>query len=257
MQSLSPNSSSLEFIASVPSSTTEPCLKTPTEHLIRNKNTSYGFPYIYSAQYASNLQEVNTVLRDFPNSFDSSVVSGVSRIGVLYSSLPIHSFNYESGSNYAIMLKTRQVGQNWYSLEIDKINSFVENIMDWWYDHQWRKLIGNMKYIIEEDSILIMHLYVHNTIDNKFIPRKTNYYLNHAINQEETNELMSSFIEYMKTLAKKEGKNKIILEEFCLYGELFEKYFAKEGFILKKMDYGMTEEMTQAELLLHDDYCVK
>lgn len=235
MQALSPHSSSPELIASVPSSTTEPCLKTPNEPLIRNKNTSYGFPYIYSAQYASNLQEVNTVLRDFP----------------------IHSFNYESGSNYAIMLKTRQVGQNWYSLEIDKINSFVENIMDWWYDHHWIKMIGNMKYIIEEDSILIMHLYIHNTIDNKFIPRKTNYYLNHAINQEETNELMSSLIEYMKTLAKKEGKHKIILEEFCLYGELFEKYFEKEGFILKKMDYGMTEEMTQAELLLHDDYCVK
>lgn len=227
MQALLPHSSSPELIASVPSSTTEP--------LIRNKNTSYGFPYMYSTQYASNLQEVNTFLRDFP----------------------IHSFNYESGSNYAIMLKTRQVGQNWYSLEIDKINSFVENIMDWWYDHHWIKMIGNMKYIIEEDSILIMHLYIHNTIDNKFIPRKTNYYLNHAVNQEETNELMSSFIEYMKTLAKKEGKNKIILEEFCLYGELFEKYFEKEGFILKKMDDGMTEEMTQAELYLDEDYCVK
>ena len=227
MQTLSPHSSSPELIASVPSSTTEP--------LIRNKNTSYGFPYIYSAQYASNLQEVNTVLRDFP----------------------IHSFNYESGSNYAIMLKTRQVGQNWYSLEIDKINSFVENIMDWWYDFHWIKMIGNMKYIIEEDSIQIIYLNIHNTIDNKFIPRKNNYYLNHAINQEETNELMSSLIEYMKSLAKKEGKKKIILEEFCLYGELFEKYFEKEGFILKKMDDGMTEEMTQAELYLDEDYCVK
>lgn len=73
---------------------------------------------------------------------------------------------------------------------------------------------------------------------------------------------MISFIKYMKTLAKKERKNKIILlDYFCIYGELFEKYYSKEGFIMKKtevkMNDGTTGEIIQAELYFDEEYCVK
>lgn len=109
-----------------------------------------------------------------------------------------------------------------------------------------------------DDEIIIERIYIHNTIDNNFgnIKRlyrlKFSLNLKNAINQEESTELMSSFIYYIKSMAQKEGKKRVLLD--CTNNfRFFDKYFEKEGFVLKPE----TIRTRIAEWIVEEEFCIK
>lgn len=177
--------------------------------------------------YVANLKDINKILRNNPVTF-----------------LPHKKRNiYEYRCfDYYPMLNGFS-----YKITIRKTNSFMDDVKDYWYNILPNINIGTMEYLVFDDEIIIDRIYIHNTIDNDFgkPPYKLldyyrqKHYLRNAINQEETDELMNSFIDYIKSIAIKEKKKKVIFNHKEKM-HLFHKYFVKEGFVLQTDTEGVT-----------------
>ena len=100
----------------------------------------------------------------------------------------------------------------------------TKSLFDYWFNdfhYCHRNFIGSFDYTIHDQYIKIDHLYINNG-ENK------NLYDN-PLNQYESDDLIKSLINFIKIIAKKENKNKIIIDVHENL-RLYEKYYYYNGF---------------------------
>ena len=104
----------------------------------------------------------------------------------------------------------------------------TKSLFDYWYnsfDYCSKNFIGSLDYTIYDSYIKINYLYI-NDGEHK------NLY-NNLLDEYEVDDLLKCLINFIKTLAKKENKNKIILDVHRNL-RLYQKYYYIEGFEVTK-----------------------
>ena len=110
--------------------------------------------------------------------------------------------------------------QGMHSIRIWKTKS----LFDYWFDdfhHSGRNFIGSLDYIIHEYHIKIVYLSVNNG-------RHINLY-NRLLDEYEVEEIIESLIHFVKIIATKENKTKILLDVHENL-QLYDNYYFYEGF---------------------------
>lgn len=145
--------------------------------------------------------------------------------------------NYEAtlsnhtNNNFFTKIYSDKIAIKHYNYE--KINSIriwkTKSLFNYlFYKLSGGKFIGGIDYIINNDNIKIDYLFINDNeyknICNKNIP-------NDILDESEAFEIKKSLINYIKFLAKKENKNKIIIDVHQNL-RLYEKYYNNEGFII-------------------------
>jgi hypothetical protein len=100
----------------------------------------------------------------------------------------------------------------------------TKSLFDYWYNdfhHCNKNFIGSLDYTIYDTYIKIDHLYINDGEDK-------NLY-NNILYKYQVEYLLRCLINFVKTIAKKENKNKIILEVHRNL-RLYHKYYYYEGF---------------------------
>ena len=99
----------------------------------------------------------------------------------------------------------------------------TKSLFDYWYDdfHYCSKnFIGGLDYIVHDTFIKIIHLNINDG--------EVKIY-NHCLNEYDAEELMNSLIAFVKLVAKKENKKKIIIDVHQNL-RIFMKYYWHQGF---------------------------
>lgn len=98
------------------------------------------------------------------------------------------------------------------------------SLFDYWYnDFQYmaKNFIGALDYTIQEDYIKIDYININDE------EKKHMFHLN--LDENEAQDLIKAFIQFLKIIAKKEKKNKIVLDVHSNC-RIFYKYYYNEGF---------------------------
>jgi hypothetical protein len=97
------------------------------------------------------------------------------------------------------------------------------SLFDWWYqtyDKCGRNFVGTMDYTIHDTFIKINYLNINNG--------ETNLYDN-PLDEDDSEDLIKEFINFLKLVANEENKKKIILDVHENL-RLYEKYYYNVGF---------------------------
>jgi hypothetical protein len=132
-----------------------------------------------------------------------------------------YNYNCPSFYNDRIAITTNYKNKN--SIRIWKTFS----ILDIWYSKFVEKnIIGALDYSIHDTFIKIDYLFIN---DEEKLYMNYNFFLN----EDDAEKLVHSFILYIKDIAKKENKNKIIID---VHNNLryYNKYYKDEGFCITK-----------------------
>ena len=100
----------------------------------------------------------------------------------------------------------------------------TKSLFDYWFDdfhYCHRNFIGSCDYTIHDTYIKIDYLYINDG--------KNNNLYDNPLNEYESEELIKSLINFIKTIAIKENKNKIIIDVHENL-RLYEKYYYYNGF---------------------------
>ena len=115
---------------------------------------------------------------------------------------------------------TYKQGQGMHSIRIWKTKS----LFDYWFNdfhHSGRNFIASLDYIIHDQHIKIEYLSVNNG-------KHINLY-NQILDTNEIDDILESLIKFVKNVATKENKTKIILDVHENL-QLYNKYYYYEGF---------------------------
>jgi hypothetical protein len=99
-----------------------------------------------------------------------------------------------------------------------------KSLFDYWFDdfhHSGRNFIASLDYIIHEQHIKIVYLSVNNG-------KHVNLY-NKILDENEVDDVLEYLIKFVKIVARKENKTKIILDVHANL-QLYNKYYYYEGF---------------------------
>ena len=100
----------------------------------------------------------------------------------------------------------------------------TKSLFDYWFDdfkHCGKNFIGALDYTIHDTYIKIDYLCINNSeIKNMY---------NNPLDQYESEDLITSLINFIKIIAKKENKDKIIIDVHENL-RLYEKYYYYNGF---------------------------
>ena len=100
----------------------------------------------------------------------------------------------------------------------------TKSLFDYWFDdfkHCGKNFIGALDYTIHDAYIKIDYLCINNSeIKNMY---------NNPLDQYESEDLITSLINFIKIIAKKENKDKIIIDVHESL-RLYEKYYYYNGF---------------------------
>ena len=119
-----------------------------------------------------------------------------------------------------IAIQHKQGKKGMHTIRIWKTKS----LFDYWFDdfhHSGRNFIASLDYIIYEQHIKIVYLSVNNG-------KLVNLY-NRILDTNEIDDIMESLINFVKIVATKENKTKIILDVHENL-QLYNKYYYYEGF---------------------------
>jgi hypothetical protein len=117
----------------------------------------------------------------------------------------------------------------------------TNSLFDYWFDEfSTNKFIGAIDYTINNDHIKIEYLNVNDYDSNMNSNKLTDY---------EAIELTNSLINFMKILAGKENKNKIIIDVHSNL-HLYEKYYKDEGFVVTTRKSTDNSNWIECELIL-------
>jgi len=119
-----------------------------------------------------------------------------------------------------IAIQHKQDKRGMHSIRIWKTKS----LFDYWFDdfhHSGRNFIASLDYIIHDQHIKIVYLSVNDG-------RHINLY-NQILSIDERDDMMESLIKFVKNVATKENKTKIILDVHENL-QLYNKYYYYEGF---------------------------
>ena len=100
----------------------------------------------------------------------------------------------------------------------------TKSLFDYWYDdfnNCGRNFIGSFDYTIYDTYIKIDYLCINNS--------ETKNMYDNPLDKYDTEDLIKSLINFIKIIAKKENKNKIIIDVHQSL-RLYEKYYHYNGF---------------------------
>ena len=135
--------------------------------------------------------------------------------------------------------------KHWIKNKVNSIRIWRENtLFGIWYNnlgYEGKNLIAALDYIIDDNYILIDYLAIS---DNE-----TSYMYNYSLDQFEAEDLISSLINFVKIIAKKENKNKIIMNihENLRY---YTKYYYYNDFEITNRKYKYNPFFIEIELNL-------
>jgi len=120
----------------------------------------------------------------------------------------------------------------------------TKSLFDYWFDdfnHSSKNFIAAFDYTIHKNNIKINYLGV-NTIEY-------NHLYNNSLDEYETEDLIQSLVQFVKIVAKKENKNKIILDIHKNL-RIYEKYFYYLGFQITNRKCFDNPFWIQSEIIL-------
>ena len=142
--------------------------------------------------------------------------------------------------NEKIMIRHNTIDRNINMIRIWKTNT----IFDYYYDEfSCQNFIGCLDYMTKSDCIKIDYM---NVNDSKFI------YLNrdsNILDEEEIREVTSMLIDFLKKLAKKENKKRIVIDVHQNL-KIYKRYYEREGFIATNNKCYDNPYWVEAELYL-------
>ena len=149
----------------------------------------------------------------------------LSNLEKLYDLLKSNNANSSSLYNCKCIYQTRIAIKHSIYKKINRIQIWrTKSLFDYWYDdfHYCSKnFIGGLDYIVHDTFIKIIHLNINDgEIKNLY---------NHCLNEYDAEELVNSLISFVKLVAKKENKKKIMIDVHHNL-RIFMKYYWHHGF---------------------------
>jgi hypothetical protein len=174
--------------------------------------------------FVSNLKQVNDVLK-----YDKTV-------------------KYDWFNNFC---NERYIIRKYFDEDNDKMNILriwkTNTVFDYWYDNYSSKnFIASLYYIKKEKEIKIDYLSVNDSDYPHFEEDKKSPEM---LDDIESKEIVNSLIEFLENIAKKEKKEKIIIDVHkSLY--TYNKYYGTKGFVLTNRECKDNRNWFEAELKL-------
>ena len=144
------------------------------------------------------------------------------------------TYNEKSGDSESYGLDINDPG-----LDIEVTNYKNELFIESWY-------IQDLNFLKPHYKKKEAHIRSHENV----------YPKDKLLSDDEIMELVKSLIHFIKTVAKKQNNNKIVME---VCEDIYTKFFEKEGFVPTgdKILFGSLTFIMKIELILDKDYCVK
>lgn len=174
--------------------------------------------------FVSNLKQVNDVLK-----YDKIV--------------KYDWFNNFCNERYIIRKYFDEDNDNMNILRIWKTNT----VFDYWYDNfSTKNFIASLYYIKKEKEIKIDYLVVNDGDYPNFEVKEKS---SEMLNDIESKEMVNSLIEFLKNIAKKEKKERIIIDVHK-NPFIFNKYYRKLGFVVTDRICNENRNWFEAELTM-------
>jgi hypothetical protein len=135
--------------------------------------------------------------------------------------------------------------KHWIKNKVNSIRIWrIKTIFGFYYNNfgfEGKNFIGALDYIINDKYILIDYLSINDS--------EKSYMYNNSLDQYEAEDLINSLINFIKIIAKKENKNKIIMN---IHQNLryYEKYYYYNGFKITNRIYKYNPFFTEIEFNL-------